>query len=706
MNSDSGNSIWNFAGSVGWLIDRAHDDQEQVLGTVWLAGSRAAVTCALTVVPYEEIYNALIVRFPLTNEAYSVRDVEFHPGFDRWFAKRALAKASFYPPPILSSQQQNLAMLQLGDQIRQLDEREISRINQQLARVITLGEAGFSGRASNVELTGILQTLVNARREGTIVICDPRKRPIARMFCEDGRIAYARYHDSTNELAVFRLICSYFNGYFYFQPESLPEWADFAPMTKPAASLLMEAYRRLEEMTQVVEAIGGTDAVLHKSKHEPNFQNMPYEVKEDAKAVWAYIHDGMPLLRLLKVCNLDGYVVTRVVQELVTYGHLSVYSGYETPALASYSQPLPMAAQAPLSPGDEIAALAMDPETSMPFVAAGKILRARHRGDPWHQVHTIALYDESLGCPIFNKEGAVVGMYCGNLMPEQNEPAEFAYAQQMLWVASVNTCLQQLPSGQPVQVPRSTTTTTTTGENVVIEIEDDELTLSPEPPKAKPAVEVVPQEEPKHAIPSLLGSLSAVFQPFSRRNHSQPTWFEIELSKAECGSVQWSRATNATAFRTGDLMRLQIKPLKDCCLYAIYQPGSTKQFELLYPDIQHLQEVHAANSTLVIPSKQGDHAMTNRTSSGRYSLLGLPITGAPGGTDSLLLIGSHAPLSLLGNKLNWQLIFTKCMIMLNGHKNLEVLETSEKILNEAIGAPVNAGDNPIAISKLRISHQN
>ncbi len=439
MNSvDAENKVWNFAGSIGWLIDRAAET-EQILGTVWLVAEGQVATCATLVVPYEDILDALIVRFPSTDEVWAVKEAQFHSGFDRWLAKRALTQSAFHPSINVANQQHNIVVLRLSDKIRELDQTTILKFNRLLLRILPQEKAGFSGRVTNVELTSILQLLVNARREGTIVICDPRKRPIARIFCEDGRIAYAKFGQSTNEEAIYKLICSSFSGYFYFQEESRPEWCDFTPMLTSMTSVVMEGYRRLELKTKLLEEVGGEAAVLRKRKYRPHFQNLEPNTQADAQVVWCYLYDGMPVSRLLRVSGLDSSLVMAALHELIIHDSITVSEAQAIPDFVPDCLPLPRSTQTSPTPGDQIFVISQDALLS-PHLAAGRIICERKPGDPFHQVHTLALPEEAMGTPIF-KDDAVIGMYCGQLIRDQLEPQEFAYMQQMLWVTALNSCV-------------------------------------------------------------------------------------------------------------------------------------------------------------------------------------------------------------------------------------------------------------------------
>ena len=797
MNETERNSIFNFVGSIGWVLDRTGED-EQILGSVWLAGDRQAAASAIPLIPYAETPEALIIRFPCSRTVWGVREVEFHPGCDRWMAKRALAQTSFYPPKALANQQHNLAILRITPGLPPLDDASMQRIQKQLSKSLPQEESGFSGKATSIELTSIIQTLVNARRQGTIVICDRRKRPIARIFCQEGRISHARYGDLLNEEAIYRLMCSSFNGYFFFQGEKPPEWVDFPTMEKSTAAALMGAYRRLEEKDSILANIGGETVLVYKAAEEPGLVN-GQEVQPDTKLVWKYLYNGMPVSRLLKVCDLDGSQVMAGVQELLTGGFITLVPAEAPAPFSTAVTPLPINIQVPLAPGQDIYAISLDPLYG-PYFAPGKILGPRQSNDPWHQIHDIALPEDALGSPIF-RGSEVVGVYCGGLVPGKYDPPEFAHGQQLLWAESVISCTGPaiktavnstatqefsvldvqtmlkvteelpLPSFDAIQSKQAASRSSFTGEHPVLSSgTDQQLPTSDTISGVRQAasrtdIPVLPttQQDPRvssgqmqalppqtnaplplqtssgthdiatsqtmrarkeaggasgdandqqggvtgsHSISSLLGSLSAVF-PFgkSKKPATLEQWFEIELIRAEVGSVQWTKATASTVFKTGDLLRLQIKMLQDAHLYALFQRSNSKNVTILFPESMASPPL-IRNSVVPIPAKASDQTLGFKSESGRYSLLGIPITSSShGGTESLLLISSKTALVPLADPNFQQSIFSKGTILLNGQRNLDIVEVDENALYlglELEEVPANL----VALAKLRVSHNN
>jgi hypothetical protein len=796
MNETERNSIFNFVGSIGWVIDRTGED-EQILGSVFLVGDRQAAASAIPIIPYAETPEALIVRFPCSRTVWGVKEAQFHPGCDRWMAKRALAQTSFYPPKTLANQQHNLAILRLTPGLPPLDDASMQRIQKQLSKSLPQEESGFSGKATSIELTSIIQTLVNARRQGTIVICDQRKRPIARIFCQDGRISHARYGELLNEEAIYRLMCSSFNGYFFFQGEKTPDWCDFPTMEKSTAAALMGAYRRLEEKDSILANIGGETVLAYKAVEEPGLVN-GQEIQPETKLVWKYLYSGMPVSRLLKVCDLDGSQVMAGVQELLTGGFIKLVPAEAPAPFSTAVTPLPINIQVPLAPGQDIYAISLDPLYG-PYFAPGKILGPRQSNDPWHQIHDIALPEEALGSPIF-RGSEVVGVYCGGLMPGKYDPPEFAHGQQLLWAESVISCtgsaiktavnstatqefsvfdVQTMlkvtedlprPNFEAIQSRHAAALSSITGENPVVFNETDQQppprdTISgasqatsrtdlPIVPNAQPdprvssgqTQAVSPQSNSplppqtisgthdiatsqtlrarkaagatsgesneqqgvtgSHSISSLLGSLSAVF-PFGKNKKptTQEQWFEIELLRAEVGSIQWAKATASTVFKTGDLLRLQIKMLQDAHLYALFQRSNSKNVRMLFPESMASPPL-IRNSVVPIPAKPSDQTLGFKSESGRYSLLGIPINStSSGGTESLLLISSKTALGPLADPNFQQSIFSKGTILLNGQRNLDIMEVDENALY--LGLEVEeVPTNLVALSKLRVSHNS
>jgi hypothetical protein len=716
MNSIEGNSLFNFVSSIGWILDRT-GEEEQIISTVWLTGDRQVATCAIPLIPYAETLEALIIRFPCAQKYWGVKSIDIHPGCDRWMAKRAYASTLFLPPNSLVNQQHNVAMLRLTPNIVPLDRSGQDRLHRQISKTLPQEEIGFAGRATSVELTSVIQTLVNARRQGTIVICDKRKRPIARIYCESGRISHARYGDLLNEAAVYRLMCSSFSGFFHFQQEKLPEWCDFPTMTKSTAGLLLEAYRRLEDKTQALAPFGDDSANLFKLTEEPSMTEGPL-AQPDAQTVWAYLHNGMPISQMVRVCSLDGYETMRILNEFLTAGLIQSAPAQPPAPFGLATTPLPMNTQTPMTAGSYIYALSIDPSFG-PYFAPGKILGERMEGDPWHLVHNIALPEDAMGSPIF-QNGEVVGMYCGGLLQTKYDKPEYLHGQQMLWSPSVANCLG---TGE-LKAP-TTTSSLSTGDDIPTltpEIEEkiaqaqaqaaagngDQKTsltnpvVTLEEAQAALARETQVDTGTNSAISNIFGSISAVFGRSRRPQTSQP-WFEVEVTRTELGSSNWSKASGNTIFREGDLIRLQVKLLQDCYFYALFQSSSAKNIIMLFPETFAGPPLPKL-SVIAIPGRQGDNNSSSKTDSGKYSPLGLAIPSTiSGGTESLLMLASKTQLAPLADKTMMAAVFVKGTIMLNGQKNLDLMEIDEKILYEGLEVP-EIQPNAIALSKLRVSH--
>ncbi|HEY9684073.1 MAG TPA: DUF4388 domain-containing protein [Oculatellaceae cyanobacterium] len=714
MNSIEGNSLFNFVSSLGWVLDRT-GEEEQIISTVWLTGDRQVATCAIPLIPYAETLEALIIRFPCTQKVWGVKSIDIHPGCDRWMAKRAYAQSLFFPPNGLINQQHNVAMLRLTPNIMPLDRNGQDRLHRQISKTLPQEEIGFAGRATSVELTSVIQTLVNARRQGTIVICDKRKRPIARIYCESGRISHARYGDILNEAAVYKLMCSSFSGFFYFQQEKLPEWCDFPTMTKSTAGLLLEAYRRLEDKTQALAPFGDDSANLFKLTEQPSMVDGPL-AQPDAQTVWAYIHNGMPISQLVKVCELDGYETMRILNEFLTAGLIQSAPAQPPSPFGLASPALPMNTQTPVAPGSYVYAISIDP-SSGPYFAPGKVLGERMDGDPWHLVHDIALPEEAMGSPIF-LGSEVVGMYTGGMLQTKYDKPEYAHGQQMLWAPSIASCLG---TGE-LKAP-ATSTSLSTGDNIPTltpEIEEkiqqanaesqngDQRTsltnpvVTLEEAQAALARETAADTGNSSTISNIFGSISAVFSRGRRPQTSQP-WFEVEVTRTELGSSNWLKASGSTVFRAGDLIRLQVKLLQDCYFYALFQSSSGKNVIMLFPETFSGPPLPKA-SIIGIPSRQSDNTSSSKSDSGKFSPLGLPIPSTiSGGTESLLMLASKTQLAPLADKTMMAAVFVKGTIMLNGQKNLDLVEMEEKVLYEGLDVPEML-PNAIALSKLRVSH--
>ncbi|MBX9951947.1 MAG: DUF4388 domain-containing protein [Candidatus Obscuribacterales bacterium] len=647
MDAPADNTGQEVLGSIGLLVDRLN---QQVLGTVWLADNSRAITCAHITVPYSNFPEALQVNFPATGITCGVKEIEFHPDFDRWMAKRFAGQTQLFPAFELISQAQNVAALRLVNSLKPLDRDLLPRITAALVLPPPQGETVVSGQAGRLELTSVLQTLVNARNFGTLVLLDDRNRIVARLFLEDGKMTHAQFRNSRNEEAIYRLItsCEFEKFPFYFTPQTQTEaqWCTFPPIEKNTTFLLMEAYRRMEELNQMVEQAGGLNMVAVRRAETINFDLLPEDWRPLSAYVWNCVNPEMSLGCLTRSLSIDAYSAIGALQVLCGSGQIALET--RQPAAAGATLPLEMADDSHLSAGDDLYALGIDPRTNLPVIVRGFIVEEFWQGLDHHQVSSISLPLELAGAPVV-KDGAVVGIHCGPLVQEIGHYGEGFEPQLMVTVQVAQTCLglntpQNIAhSGSYPPVKESAVSTANMVQNIAEQTIETDRYGTPSgnhsPVRARERLETREINAPMQAFSSLFGSIKGAVDNFKKAPPPPPGQFlQALLLRQAISSSKFSKVADNTEFQNGDMVRFEVKAFEDCFFYVLVKSASTTQApRLVYPYSQEDDLLISKGTTLTLPERN-----VARGGHGKQSLAGIMIPGVQGQEEIYMLASRHS----------------------------------------------------------------
>src|ERR1700679_2314300 len=183
--------------SLGLIFEQG-DQEVYPLGSAWLVDPNTVVTCAHNVILYKDHLAALKIRFPISGKEFAVRSVTFHPKLDLKHliatAKRALGE----PLVALALEKNNVAILKIAPGVQPLNPVENKGLNDIFKADKGDTESGLGGNLGEIELALVLQTITNARKEGTVTIIDERGRVNGRLFCKQGRVSHAYYKNLVN----------------------------------------------------------------------------------------------------------------------------------------------------------------------------------------------------------------------------------------------------------------------------------------------------------------------------------------------------------------------------------------------------------------------------------------------------------------------------------------------------------------------------
>lgn len=438
------------ANSVGLLVDRVDG---RVLGNVWVIDDAKVATCAHLVFGYRTFWPALKVVFPGAMREFGVESAIFHPRFDIKMASKLAQVALTEPMPNLPLQQHNAAVLRLTPSLEGISDDLTFKVNKSLSLPLPPRDQGLGGNLGEIDLYVVVQTITNARKEGVLTICDDRNHPVARIFCQNGRLLFAQYANLVNEMAIYQIVSNDLKGNFFFWSAQHPNWEVSQPIARPAEMLLIESHRRADELKKLIPMVGDPNSCFVRVRPDVAIDILPPEVKDYARMLWDLIDGGTPCRQLWQLANIDDCAVYQTLAELVKTKQIAPkVEDYVTPNGAGPLNALAMSVQTRLAPWDSITTVYRDASSpnANALVRQGALLGALREGDPWHLIHNIRLIPESAGSPIL-KDGQVIGMHCGKLPPDEFNQNLEGSLQAMLWVDSVVECLKSGGENQLVQ---------------------------------------------------------------------------------------------------------------------------------------------------------------------------------------------------------------------------------------------------------------
>lgn len=435
--------VKTLAASVGILVDRTAEAAGARLGNVWVIDDDKVATCAHLVFGYKAFLASLKVEFPELGKEFGVDNIMFHPRFNLKNAAQMAQVALTEPSPMLPLQAHNAAVLKLSVNLQPLSDDLTWKVNRSLSLPLPPRDQGLGGNLGEIDLYVVLQTITNSRKEGVLTICDARNYPVARIFCQGGRLMFAEYDNLQNEMAIFQIVNKDLKGNFYFWAATQPNWDASKPIARPADMLLIESHRRFDELKKLIPFVGGPKALYLRGGTQPSLEVLPAEIKDYAAILWDLLDGGTPVGRLWQLANLDDFAIYSTLSHLIQTKQIAALPDQPlTLSAEPRLTPLTLSVDSRLQPGDEITDIYRDFDSSKALIRKGLLLGAMREQDPWHLVHNIRLVPDSAGSPLLNKDGKIIGMHCGSLPADSAKSDSRGSMQGMLWVDSIIECLK------------------------------------------------------------------------------------------------------------------------------------------------------------------------------------------------------------------------------------------------------------------------
>ena len=588
--------------ATAWLIDRTAEENE-IIGTAWMSRDGEVVTCASLVLPFGENPDSLAVEFPATRERFGVKEFRFHNLFDRWKGKRELQESRFYPHFGLTASPYNVAGIKLTRNLKNLGRDTMTRLKNKITYHKLDEEPDLTGQAENLQIVSILQTLLNARNIGTMMLVDSLNRVVARFCLGDQRITHIQYQNLVNEEALNKMICTLDQELkFFFKRELDPEWANFPPIEKATAAILMNAYQILEESSALYQGVGGKTVEICRTNDELSLLNLTEAQCPPVACVWNHIKFPTPISRVVRGCSFDGATVLHALKYLVDTGQAQV-GNFELPSLTEIRS-IKLADDLHLNGGQEVYSFSVDASNRKSSVDMGYIITPIESEAGTQYIHSLGLPMESIGAPIVAND-RVIGIHSGWLIDGFENYREWIHPGIMIGAEAIYDCLEIRKPGQALvsgdykavnleeetlfEIKAIDLNERLTEENTAPVFENEnaaepQATFESAVDKTAPpsAVESAPVKQGRRDPTKLSGFFKSVAGMLSSIGTSGEG-LEVNLYRQSLASERYEKIPAETNLLIGDFIQLRIKVLSDCQVVVFFQAGPEQPLEVLYP---------------------------------------------------------------------------------------------------------------------------
>lgn len=433
---ETASSLQALADSTALIYDRAISP-EKVVGQAWLISKGRVVTTASAVTNYSEAPWALVVKFPHPDVTYGVRTVQLHPDFSRRDARdHYLSQAHGTPSPFAFDN--DIATLALDSDLSPPAPERVAELNRALSVPFQISPRDMSGSMRPGDLPNILQSVITTGRSGLLTMVDVRNIPFARIGVRQARITKVTYESLYNELALCELLFKKPLGNFAFQPIEDYRWpADLHELSTTAEQIVSEGLRRADELSKVIEMLGGMDVRFGKATKFADFSTVPSQERWVAERLWEVLDGMLPLSKVSGRIGADTYSTVKMVWEFANMGLIQANQKRAFHSNGQLGSMLVPAQDMELSVWDNVTAFYLDSISAAPAVAQGNLFGPAKLLNNKTLLHTVSL-PPGVSTAAMLKDGKLIGIYTGSYVAHGNMNMPPMGLNRMTWVGALN----------------------------------------------------------------------------------------------------------------------------------------------------------------------------------------------------------------------------------------------------------------------------
>ncbi|MBX9667063.1 MAG: hypothetical protein K2X93_05555 [Candidatus Obscuribacterales bacterium] len=429
---------YELSNAIGVVLDKTVDPPK-VLGQAFIVSKSRMVTNASGVFSYTEAPWALTVHFPFPDVKLAVKAVNLHNDFDK-VAARGLYLAQQGSPveSPFHTFANDIAVLIIDPQPPEVPQDRIAELNRALSLPFSGEGVEASGNLRGTEFVNIIETALQAGREGLLTLFDSRNIPVAQISLARGTIAKVFFQQvMSSEMAFCELVYRQPAAGFAFKPGVDINWGDVPDVQTPADRLTWEAMRRTNEIPKLLQQLGGLEARYQQVVQTFDPEAASEEIRWMVAPLWQGLDGYVSLDKLPKRVGVDTYTILVAIRELVNRGVASQINRISPfPCTGQLGTPLVSHTDFEVHPWDPLQAFYLDPLSGKPTWLEGNFFGVANSLQPKNMLHTIALAPDTRGALIL-KDYKLIGLHTGAQELKPGQPAPPVKCYQFMWMGAL-----------------------------------------------------------------------------------------------------------------------------------------------------------------------------------------------------------------------------------------------------------------------------
>lgn len=428
---------YEFCNAIGFVFDTTIEPRKQ-LGQAFLVSKSRMVTNASTVFHYTEAPWALSVHFPFSDVKIPIKAVNLHNDFDKVTARAHYLNSQGLPGELKPMYMNDIAMLIIDPNPPEVPKDRVSELNRALSLPFSGEGVEASGNLRGAEFMQIIQTALEAGREGLLTLFDSRNIPLAHILLARGGILKVFFQQvMSSEMAFCELVYRQPAYGFAFKPGSSIEWGDVPDVQTAPDRLIYEAMRRANDIPNLFQQLGGKDA-----RYQQVVQNFDPEAASDeirwmVQPLWQGLDGYVSLDKLARRVGVDTYTVLIAIRELVNRGVVSQINRISPfPCTGQIGSPLISHTDFEVHPWDPLQAFYLDAVSGAPTWLEGNFFGVANSLQPKNMLHTIGIPKDATGALIL-KDYKLIGIHSSEQILKPGQPAPPVKCYQFMWMGAL-----------------------------------------------------------------------------------------------------------------------------------------------------------------------------------------------------------------------------------------------------------------------------